>query len=654
MQVSRPGRAASLARVVRSAHSVMTTSRPPSSPPSSSDLQLGFYEQFFFSKNLEPYAIQEQAFDEIFAGKSLLVTVPTGTGKTMMAKSAIYKALQCGQTAVYTTPLRALTEEKYRELCEDFGEDKVGFATGDYKVRPEAPVQVVVAEILWNRIFSDRVNAPANVVIMDEGHYFNDFERGYVWEQSIIGLDPRSQLVILSATIGDPDRFCQWVYLTRRIEMSLVQSLERRVPLYHQYRESYLIEVAKELFAAGEVPAIVFTFGREQCFERARILKSCPRFTTDEERVTISRLCDEALLDRGLAKELRPLLLHGIGVHHAGILPRYKQLVERLTLERLLKFVVSTETISAGINLPAKRVIFPELRKYVQKKARLLTSAEYHQMSGRAGRPQFDTEGVAITLAPEEVVQEIRKEMKDAQKGRYAVLAPEEVVQEIRKEMKDAQKGRYAVDENKVRKSVYARARAQAVKDNDVTWDAADHERVVAGKPASLKSQTKITAEQILAIGLPDLQVEVLPGALMTEPLAEGAAPIIASMATATATASEDDVPASMHLNIRTVIDHLLLEPRERYEAHKRLAMVTANLRAMGIIDERGVQVTGHRSIGSLRRRTSAAPEAASAREIQSPSMCCWKRPKSSGNRDAVAANRGARGIDHSKVIAAS
>ena len=384
------GRAASLARVVRSAHSVMTTSRPPSSPPSSSDLQLGFYEQFFFSKNLEPYPIQEQAFDEIFAGKSVLVTVPTGTGKTMMAKSAIYKALQCGQTAVYTTPLRALTEEKYRELSGDFGEDKVGFATGDYKVRPEAPVQVVVAEILWNRIFSDRVNAPANVVIMDEGHYFNDFERGYVWEQSIIGLDPRSQLVILSATIGDPDRFCQWVYLTRRIEMSLVQSLDRRVPLYHQYRESYLIEVAKELFFAGEVPAIVFTFGREQCFERARILKSCPRFTTDEERVTISRLCDEALLDRGLAKELKPLLLHGIGVHHAGILPRYKQLVERLTLERLLKFVVSTETISASrsalIRPPSRRATAARRRR--ARRSRPLRRSLYSSGSDAAAPGQ--------------------------------------------------------------------------------------------------------------------------------------------------------------------------------------------------------------------------------------------------------------------------
>src|SRR5262249_7728853 len=159
------------------------------------------------------------------------------------------------------------------------------------------------------------------------------------WEQSIIGLDPRSQLVILSATIGEAERFCQWVYLCRRVPMQLVQSFDRRVPLYHEYREEYLIDTVKALHAAGDTPAIIFGFSREQCLERARLLKGCPRFTTEEERARVAEIADAVLLDRGIAKELKPLLLHGIGVHHAGILPRYKQLVERLTLERLVKFI---------------------------------------------------------------------------------------------------------------------------------------------------------------------------------------------------------------------------------------------------------------------------------------------------------------------------
>jgi hypothetical protein len=527
--------------------------------PSLADIELSFYEAFFFQHGLEPYPVQEKAFAHIFAGESLLVTVPTGTGKTLMAKAAIHKALALGQRAIYTTPLRALTEEKHRELCRDFGEERVGFQTGDYKVNTDAPVQVVVAEILWNRIFGDRLHAPADVVVMDEGHYFNDPERGYVWEQSIIGLDPRTQLVVLSATVGHPDRFCHWVELTRRVPMQLVESRERRVPLYHEFREAYLVEVVRELAAAGDVPAIIFVFGREACFDTARLLKSCRRFTSDEEKAVVDKLAGEVLLDGGAADEMKSLLGHGIGVHHAGVLPRYKQLVERLALERLIKFVVSTETISAGINLPAKRVVFPALRKFVKKKGRLVTPAEYHQMAGRAGRPQFDTEGIAITLAPEAVVQEIRKEISDARKRNLKI------------------------DEEKVRKSVYSRARSEAQRSADVIWDAAAHQQLVKGEPAELRSQTRINAEQILAIGLPDLAAEVLPGAV---PADESAA-------------ATEVVPPWMKLDIVTVVQNLLLSDREKREAHRRLAHVTDNLRALGVVDEHGVQVAGD-IIGTL------------------------------------------------------
>jgi len=507
------------------------------------EIELEFYERFFLARGIEPYPVQERALDLIFKGESVLVTVPTGTGKTIIAKAAIWKALQNGQRAIYTTPLRALTEEKFRELEADFGADKVGFKTGDYQVRPDAPVQVEVAEILWNRIYGDRVKQLAEVVVMDEGHYFNDPERGYVWEQSIIGLDPRSQLIILSATVGEPQQFCNWVYSARRVELQLVESHERKVPLHHEYRETYLIDLVKELHAAGDTPTIIFVFGREQCFDKARLLKSCARFTTDEERARAAALADQALLDRGVARDLRPLLLHGIGIHHAGILPRYKRLVEQLALEKLIKFVVSTETISAGINLPARRVVFPELRKHIQGQARILTSAEYHQMAGRAGRPQFDTEGIAITLAPEEVVQFIRKETKDARKGGFSV------------------------DEEKIRRAAYAKARADAQRNQEVTWDLDTQRRLVSGQPAGLKSQTRITTEQILAIGLPDLEHAKLE--------------------------EEESEPAYMNLNIKTVIDHLLLSERDRVAAHRRLAQATENLRALGIVDEHGAQVTG-------------------------------------------------------------
>ena len=520
--------------------------------PTDAELELSFYEKFLWSKGLEPYPVQEQAITQIFARKSVLVTVPTGTGKTLMAKAALHAALERGERAIYTTPLRALTEEKYRELCADFGDGYVGFATGDYKVNREAPIQVEVAEILWNRIVAEKHVSPAEIVVMDEGHYFNDPERGYVWEQSIIGLDPRTQLVILSATVGRPEQFTHWVELTRRMPMELIESRERKVPLVHEFREEMMIDTVRELAHTGDVPAIIFVFGREQCFEVARLLKSCRRFTTDEEKAKVEVLCDQALLGSGVSRELRPLLTHGIGIHHAGILPRYKQLVEQLALERLIKFVVSTETIAAGINLPARTVVFPALRKFIKKEARLITAAEYHQMAGRAGRPQFDDRGLAITLAPEEIVSDLKKELKDAKK-------------------------RPAYDEGKIKRSIYAKARGDAQRRGDIVWTPEVHAELVQGEPAELRSKTKITAEMVLAIGLPDLTSTTLPG---TEAAARMAA-------------AEASLPPSMRLDIVTVIDNLLLTDRERRELHKMLAQLVDNLKAIGVIDEHGKQVGG-------------------------------------------------------------
>jgi hypothetical protein len=523
--------------------------------PSSADLELAFYDKFLLSRGLEPYPVQEQAIGKIFAGESLLVTVPTGTGKTLMAKAALFNAVGKGQRAIYTTPLRALTEEKYRELCADFGDREVGFATGDYKVNRDAPIQVEVAEILWNRIVADKHVSPADIVVMDEGHYFNDPERGYVWEQSIIGLDPRTQLVVLSATVGHPERFCHWVELTRRVPMALVESRERKVPLVHEYREDTLIDTVRELAHTGDVPAIVFVFGREQCFEVARLIKSCRRFTTDEEKAKIEAACEASLLPSGCAKELKPLLAHGIGIHHAGILPKYKALVEQLALERLIKFVVSTETIAAGINLPARTVVFPALRKFIKKQPRLVTAAEYHQMAGRAGRPQFDDRGLAITLAPEEIVSDLKKELKDAKKS-----GPDH--------------------EAKVKKSVYNRARSEAQRKGEIVWTPEVHAELVRGEPAEIRSKTKITAEQVLAIGLPDLAATMLPGATLTE-------------SEQRMVDAEKSLPPSMRLDIVTVIENLLLDDRERKVLHKTLAQLVANMRAVGVLDEHGKQVAG-------------------------------------------------------------
>ncbi|MDB4953969.1 MAG: box helicase domain protein, partial [Myxococcales bacterium] len=228
------------------------------------------------------------------------------------------------------------------------------------------------------------------------------------------------------------------------------------------------------------------------------------------------------------------------------------QLVEQLALERLIKFVVSTETIAAGINLPARTVVFPALRKFIKKEPRLVTAAEYHQMAGRAGRPQFDDRGLAITLAPEEIVKDLKKELKDAAK-------------------------RPAYDVEKVKKGVYNRARSDAQRNGDIVWTPEVHAELVRGEPAELRSKTKITAEQVLAIGLPDLTEAKLPGTEAETRMAE----------------AEASLPPSMRLDIVTVIDNLLLTDRERRDLHKALAFLVDNMRAIGVLDEHGQQVSG-------------------------------------------------------------
>ncbi len=318
-----------------------------------------------------------------------------------------------------------------------------------------------------------------------------------------------------------------------------------------------------------------------------RLLRSCPRFVSNDEQAEVEKRTKGILLESGLGPSLGKLLTHGIGVHHAGVLPAINGWSSSSPLERLLKFVVTTETIAAGINLPAKRVVFPSLRKYIKGEARLLTPAEYHQMSGRAGRPQFDTEGIAITLAPEEVVQEFRKEIRDLKKRGVMV------------------------DEARIKQKHYHRAKTEARARKEVIWDAEIHQKLVSGEPAPLRSRTQISAEQILAIGLPDLAEESLPGEAL---LAEERRKAIEA-AKARGEEIVDEVPPAeegrppprpleeapyRRLNIRTVIDHLLLPDHKKWEAHKRLAMITSNLKALGVLDAHGRQQSGE-IIGQIR-----------------------------------------------------
>ncbi|MBN2216364.1 MAG: DEAD/DEAH box helicase [Pirellulales bacterium] len=365
----------------------------------------------------EPYPVQEEALLAWFEAKQgLMVCAPTGTGKTLIAEAALFEALHAGKRAYYTTPLIALTEQKFREMqhrATDWGfmPDDVGLVTGNRRENPDAKILVVVAEILFNRLLHgeefhfDDVAA----VVMDEFHSFNDYERGIVWELSLGLLPAHVRTLLLSATVGNAYEFCSWLRRTHGRSIELVQGDERKVPLTFEWVPDRLLTEHLEMMAKGGegvrmTPALVFCFNREECWTVAETLKGKKVIDADRQ----ARLADElAKYDwsHGAGPKLRAILQRGVGVHHAGVLPKYRRIVEELFQRKLLSVATCTETLSAGINLPARSVVLPSLVKGPPGKRKLLDASTAHQIFGRAGRPQFDDRGFVYVLAHEDDVK---------------------------------------------------------------------------------------------------------------------------------------------------------------------------------------------------------------------------------------------------------
>lgn len=377
------------------------------------DLVVEYLDQIPYA----PYKVQEDALLTWFSDcEGILVCAPTGTGKTLIAEAAMFEALKTGKVAYYTTPLIALSEQKFDELQAaairwGFSPEDVGLITGNRRVNPGAPVRVVVAEILLNRLLSaeqfdfDRVSA----VVMDEFHSFNDPERGVVWELSLALLPKHVRLMLLSATVGNAVDFLIWLRSEHGRKVQLIQSSDRKVPLsFHWVGDALLAEHLEQMHDGTDLtkrtPALVFCFNRQACWTVAEQLKGKSLLSDGQQKQLVQRL-DEWDWKMGAGPKLKQLLMRGVGVHHAGMLPKYRRRVEKLFQEKLLSVCICTETLAAGINLPARSVVMTTLLKGPPGKMKVVDPSSAHQIFGRAGRPQFDDAGYVFSLAHEDDVK---------------------------------------------------------------------------------------------------------------------------------------------------------------------------------------------------------------------------------------------------------
>ena len=427
----------------------------------SNDVLLGKFLDYVAGRRLQLYPAQESAILELFDEKNVILNTPTGSGKSLVASALHFQAVAKGRRSIYTCPIKALVNEKFLALCREFGPDNVGLSTGDASVNRDAPILCCTAEILANIALREGATANVRDVVMDEFHYYADRERGVAWQVPLLTL-PQARFLLMSATLGDTAFFEEELTKLTKRQTVTVSSTERPVPLAFEYSELPLAKTLESLVAGGRAPVYVVHFTQLEAAQSAQDFTSINVCSRDEKSA-IANTLENFKFTSPYGPEIKKWLRHGIGLHHAGLLPKYRVLVEQLAQKGLLKVICGTDTLGVGINVPIRTVLFTRLCKFDGQKTGILTARDFHQISGRAGRKGFDDKGWVVAQAPEHVVENLKLAEKSARDGKKTV-------------------------------------KRQPPEKNFVNWDKNTYMRLIAAPPEKLASRFKVTHAMLLNV----------------------------------------------------------------------------------------------------------------------------------------------------------
>ncbi len=437
-------------------------------------------ENWAVGRGLTLYPAQEEAIFELVAGAHVVLATPTGSGKSLVAVAAHAIALAQGQRTYYTAPIKALVSEKFFQLVDIFGAENVGMVTGDSSVNGDAPIICCTAEILANQALREGPDLAAGIVVMDEFHYYADVDRGWAWQVPLLTLT-NARFLLMSATLGDVTPIAADLERRTGHPVSEVTHTERPIPLTFEYVKTPVHETVETLLEKGQAPIYIVHFSQAAAMERAQALSSI-RIVSREQRDEIAEAIGDFRFATGFGSTLSRLVRAGIGVHHAGMLPKYRRLVEVLAQRGLLRVICGTDTLGVGINVPIRTVLLTALSKYDGVKMRQLSAREFHQIAGRAGRAGYDTAGLVVVQAPD---HEVENHLATTKAG----------------------------DDPKKKKKIVRKAAPAGF----VTWSETSFERLVGGMPEPLESRMQVSAAMLINLIARGGDVFANARALLTE-----------------------------------------------------------------------------------------------------------------------------------------